>query len=574
MAKIHSLSIRNYRGIRNFEEVFSGKPLVCLIGRGDSGKSTILEAIHCVLSPQWNMTFHDSDFTNCDTDQAIEIEVTLMDLPSRLLQEDKFGLYIRGLSIADFTISDQLEDSHESVLTIRLTVKKDLEPSWCVVNGRQEPRTISGNDRSLLNCFLVSDHTDKHFSWNRGNPLYSLLKQEADGAQDDSDEDVVIGALRGAKRIIDKHPFPELAEVVKKVKESAAQIGIDIDNAVNTIDFKDMMMREGRLSLHADKVPFRLKGKGSKRLISIAIQLALVNTGGIILIDEIEQGLEPDRVQHLAAVLKSLAGGQVFLTTHSRDVVVELDAKDLHVVAPSKQSTTALTASVQGLLRKNPEAFFAKKVIVCEGATEVGFCRVLNRHKQSIGQKSAAVCGVRLADGAGDSAFQYSSGLSKAGFYTLLFCDSDLEKTNPIPAKKKEELASGGVQIVDWEVGDCLEVAIAKELPWLGIIELFGSAVRLKAGQKGISEAEAEPRLLEAVRQKYAKEIPSDFKTKEYQDLREPIGKAASAGSWFKSVAGGQILGDIVLKHIATAKASKLFSQLNALSVFIDGNGL
>ena len=38
------------------------RELVCLVGRGDSGKTTLLEAIKCVFSPVWNHSFYDVDF--------------------------------------------------------------------------------------------------------------------------------------------------------------------------------------------------------------------------------------------------------------------------------------------------------------------------------------------------------------------------------------------------------------------------------------------------------------------------------------------------------------------------------
>ena len=42
MSRIHSLHIENFRGIKCFNQVFHVKSFICLIGRGDSGKTTIL----------------------------------------------------------------------------------------------------------------------------------------------------------------------------------------------------------------------------------------------------------------------------------------------------------------------------------------------------------------------------------------------------------------------------------------------------------------------------------------------------------------------------------------------------
>ena len=45
MAHILQLSIKNFRGLQDFRCTFGDSKTVCLIGRGDSGKTTILDAI-------------------------------------------------------------------------------------------------------------------------------------------------------------------------------------------------------------------------------------------------------------------------------------------------------------------------------------------------------------------------------------------------------------------------------------------------------------------------------------------------------------------------------------------------
>ena len=81
MATLHNLKIRNFRGIENFDQNFDNG-LICIIGRGDSGKSTILEAINLVLSSSWTMSFYDSDFYNCHINTPIEIEATITSVMS------------------------------------------------------------------------------------------------------------------------------------------------------------------------------------------------------------------------------------------------------------------------------------------------------------------------------------------------------------------------------------------------------------------------------------------------------------------------------------------------------------
>ena len=108
MARIHSLHIENFRGIKTFDQVFQMKPFICLIGRGDSGKTTILKAISCVLCPNWNISISDLDYYNADISQDIVIEAVVGNLPVELSNLQKYGQYINLLD-GDKVVSD-IED--------------------------------------------------------------------------------------------------------------------------------------------------------------------------------------------------------------------------------------------------------------------------------------------------------------------------------------------------------------------------------------------------------------------------------------------------------------------------------
>ena len=61
MARLEHLCINHFRGIEKFEQWF-GNGITCIIGRGDSGKSTILDAIAYLFSQSWTIRLNDSDF--------------------------------------------------------------------------------------------------------------------------------------------------------------------------------------------------------------------------------------------------------------------------------------------------------------------------------------------------------------------------------------------------------------------------------------------------------------------------------------------------------------------------------
>lgn len=571
MTKIRNLTIKNFRGIKNLFIDFGDKNLICFIGRGDSGKTTILEAISSVLSSSWNLTFYDTDFHNCDFDSPIEIEVLITDFPDKLLSDEKYGLYVRSLNIETNEISDETlpEDSEniKPALTIKLAVDKSLEPKWTVTNTReQEEKQITANDRTTLSCSMVSDYIDRHFSWNKGNPLHSLLKRQ-DTQEVSSQTNVIIDSLRQAKSKIDDFHFSELEEVTNLIRNQAAIFGLNVSEAHTTLDFKELSIKDGRISLHENAIPFRLKGKGSKRLASFAIQSALGKSGGIMLVDEIEQGLEPDRIKQLVRTLKEQEPSQIFLTTHSREVVTELDASSLLLVLKesngSKIEVRRLSADndrLQKAVRACPEAFFAKKVIVCEGATEIGICRAMDKWRISQNKEQMSFKGCAYVDGTGNTLVERAQEIQQAGISTSLFCDSD----DPSVNTTKSSLKISGVDIFDCESEKCIEQQIFSDLPWEGVKELLKYSQSCFSDSFNAAFAEQITTPLDewADGIMLRNKIVSEFKVK-------PNGAAGK--KWFKAVHHGEKLGYIAFKYMSEGgEDCHLRKTLTALSDWID----
>lgn len=568
MAQLHHLSVKHFRGLEDFEQIFS-KGITCIIGRGDSGKSTILDAISYVFCTSWSLHLNDSDFTGCDTSSPIIIEGTVVDVPPELVE--KFGKHIRGVG-KDGRLIDDMESAEainaQSALTIQLKVGKDLEPAWSVVSYHgEEPSIIKATDRGKLNVFAVSDYTDRHFSLNKGNPLYSLYKQLSDGAISD-DENKVLDVVREAKTAFDASINDKFNAVINKLKEEASSLGITLNDMKAMLDHKDIAISENKVSIHENGVPFRLKGKGSKRLLSLAIQLSLTNPSGVILIDEIEQGLEPDRAQHLVSVLSRLSDKQVIITTHSSNVIVEIPCESLYIMRSGAKSLLHVEGELQGSIRKNPEAFFAEKVLVCEGATEVGICRAINKWRQDSGKVSAACKGVRFADGEGRHLDEYVIGFRNLSFTTGLFCDSDDKVLNAL----KPTFVSQGITLIDCEDKKAIENQIFQDVSWDTIKELIPIAIQKVMDDEGKPQGITEQSIFDSANAQLINKMDSmeHWYEKDSPDLRIALGEAAKKNKWYKRQSYGEQLGVIILKHYDTLGNCKLKNEIDAISNWID----
>lgn len=93
---LRNFEIKNFRGIKSCNLAFSlDARIVCLIGAGDNTKFTLLTAIEWIVDSAWNLQACDTDFYNCDMNEPIVLRGTFAEILGKLLQEDKFGLYIR-----------------------------------------------------------------------------------------------------------------------------------------------------------------------------------------------------------------------------------------------------------------------------------------------------------------------------------------------------------------------------------------------------------------------------------------------------------------------------------------------
>jgi len=558
MARIFKLVIKNFRGIREFSHTFDDLNLICLVGRGDSGKTSVLSAILYVLYPNWNLSFYDTDFYNCDIEHPIEIEATLVGVPDELLREDKYGLYIRGIDKKTNAIKDELEDDYEKALTIKLKVEKDLEPKWYIINSRQDSLTaISAYDRAKLNAFMVSDYLDGHFYWNKGSPLYSLLKQGEN--VDISEKDtILIDTIRNAKDTIDSYSFEQFQKVMDILKSKTEELGIKLSDVSNSIDFKDVFIKEGKISLHDGKIPLRLKGKGTKRLVSMALQTALVESGGIILIDEIEQGLEPDRVKHLVRTLNKDNEGQIFITTHSQGVIEELEVENILILNNVNGMVQCKKSDkkFQGVIRACPEAVYAKKVIVCEGKTEIGICRALDDFRISKGKTNLSALDVVYTGGGGNNLSERALELKKLGLDICVLCDSDEKNLND----NKKDMKVEGIKIFDWDENNSIEQQVFNDLPWDAIKELI-------AYQESKS---CEESVRNSVESKFGKKLSQDWKEDDTPEIRRALGEAAKGSRWFKRIDHGEFLGSVIFKYFDKIKDKTLGKRLQELLGWID----
>ena len=527
MSHISKIKIKNFRGLKELTLDLGPEKFVIIIGRGDSGKSTILSAIHAVLCPSWNLALSDLDFYNQDTSKPIEIEAQLTDLPEDLIKFSKYGLYL-GNELSE-------DDPSKFFITVRLLVDETLEPHWYVkarADANIEDKAISSHDRALFGVNYISDYTDNQFSYNRQSPLYGLTKLSMDNSV--TIERVKSKILRSMSSNADEELLKPLNEPLDNLKAAASLLGLTLGSISANLDIKDNTYTGNSISLHNDDKPFRVQGKGTKRLMSIAIQTELAKLGGITLIDELEQGLEPDRIITLVRLLKTTHKGQVFITTHSAHVVVEAQWNNIFVLQNEGLAIRQIDDSLEACRRTQPHTFFAKKVICCEGKTECGYLRAIDSWLlKNMGLNMSSLGCVVVDSAGGNNMYTYAIKLKNLGYNTLIFADNDKPKELE---QFKRQASCNGIEMLLCDENNCLEKQIFTDLPWQAINRFINMSHDELPSDK-IIFSEDILQLLES---------SNEFKHKEVRE-RISVLSVKKGNEWFKNIPGGEFLGSLVM---------------------------
>ena len=403
MARIRKLHIENYRGIKSLE--WAPTPGInCLIGPGDTGKSTVLDGIESCLRPRRFTRFSDADFHNLDVRTPIRISVTLGELEDRFLRLEQYGLFLRSFDSPTGNIEDEPRVGTETVVTVRLTVTDDLVPSWHLYSQRAESedslRNLAYRDALDLAPTRLGNLAEFHLGWREGSVLNRISEEDAPVSA------ALADAARGA-RIAFGTNASGLKNTLTLVEETATSLGISVrDPVAAMLDADSISLTGGSISLHdAVGVPLRGLGTGSVRLLIAGLQAHASGNAGQILIDELEYGLEPHRIIRLLDSLGAkdeMPPAQVIMTTHSPVVLRELSVEQLFAIRPSLDRHVLLPVGggdlPQSTIRSYPEAFLAPSIILCEGATEVGLLRGLDRYKTELGHPALSSCGAALVD--------------------------------------------------------------------------------------------------------------------------------------------------------------------------------
>lgn len=247
--------------------------------------------------------------------------------------------------------------------------------------------------------------------------------------------------------------------------------------------------------------------------------------------------------------------GQTFISTHSSDAITELEASNLSIIRNNDGDVQLLSLNdlFQNVVRATPSAFFAKKVIVCEGKTEFGVCIALDEESQ----ESLAYKGVVYVNGAGSNFVDYCKKFAKLQYNVCAFCDSDEKNAN----NKKRELVKLGITVIDWDDYAAIEDRLFLDLPWDGVKKLIDYKI----------EENGNDSIRDAIKCQFKGDFPhGNWKDNYTCEMRQAMAHASLNKEWFKKIDHGKYIGKVVFDCYDQLDGKNLRNKLDLLKSWVD----
>jgi len=340
---IKQLTINRFRGIASLQ--FEPGPRTLILGPNNSGKSTVLEALDLLLHPgigRPRPAPTEIDYFGRNTDLGFTIEAVIGALTGPFMAEVR--QHLEGWRERDKAIVPEPNgDGVEPVVRVRVRGTPELEILHDFVKPESEGARVSPRLRLQLGWVFDGRLRDpaQQLAFYQGGLLDRLFA--------DADLGPAIDGLKqalgeGATAVNEE---AAIAAVLGELSGDLQQLGLLTAEETPEFEMGAVSRRELlqalRLALPTAGVPIPLarQGRGTQRLVLVAILLRLARAAGRIPIgafEEPEEALEPLRQGQLARMLRAIAdsGGQIFVVTHSPEIARAFDIEDFLLLRPAR----------------------------------------------------------------------------------------------------------------------------------------------------------------------------------------------------------------------------------------------
>ena len=371
---IYKIIIKNFRNIE-FLEWNPNKKINVLFGHNGCGKSNVAQALNLLFSTSKKGDYFElSDYYQKNEENKIVIQAWLNEIDD-LEIEDK-DRAIQYITKDDRIVNEDtnLQDCKE-MLIVQLTNDNDKRMLWSLVTNTEEIK-FNLYARKNINYSFVSTQRSptKELSFGYQTLLQEIIKEEIDEELKEISNDAI--------ELINNKL--EKSEIIKTFLEKS----LKIDEEINGADKYKIIAKEfignkayNNLELGITKenynLPLESQSTGIQNLLLLSLMKKKLEGRGIVFIEELEQNLEPKNQIYILDQYKKLEVGQLFITSHSPDIIESFDYFNIYFMNDNKiKQLFELVGkdSLKEICKANKKSFIAsvmsKRVILVEGESE------------------------------------------------------------------------------------------------------------------------------------------------------------------------------------------------------------
>lgn len=388
--RLTRLVVRNFRSIEGSVTIAIPSRHVALVGSNNAGKSNLIAAMDWLLGARLPYQLRPTETDYFDPGKPIFIEATLGDI------EDTDKGRLMGLSTSQRQ-RGALASKEAPEITLKLAIpalfggggtEDDEEPDKTELEidmwGFKVHKKLSDVRRALIQLVQVGPtrNLDDDLQASRWTPYGQLMKAVLEGSSHYPKVKELLAQVNAAVQDVfseQKDAIVRDARVVSYVDDVRFQLTRE-NNPAELLRYLEIVVKEGDRETSLTNM-----GTGTQSAVIIAmLELVLrsrVSGARVFAVEEPDAFIHPHGVRHLASLIRRIgdeSAAQVVVTTHSpsllatlapRDIVrvEKKDGRTLAIQAPDRLADPAFARFVN---RDTAEMFFARRVLLVEGATE------------------------------------------------------------------------------------------------------------------------------------------------------------------------------------------------------------
>lgn len=338
--KIERVKIINFKVFKGEFNLELNEGLNILVGNNESGKSTILEAIHSALTGLFNGKYLKNELTQYLFNNEIVSEYlnNIATGNNALLPYILIEIYIKGEDFPQLEGNGNSEKIDACGISLKIAFDEKYQPEYSqlIQNGNIKSLPIEYYD-IYWNSFARESIT------SRSIPIKSALI-DSSSARYQNGSDIYISRIvrdnlepKEVVEISQAHrsmrdsfmECPTIKAINTKIKSEAK---ISNKNIELSVELLSKNAWENTLMTYLDEVPFHFVGKGEQCIIKTKLALSHKKSkeANLILLEEPENHLTHSRLNQLINDIKSdHQDKQIIISTHSSFVANKLGLDNL-----------------------------------------------------------------------------------------------------------------------------------------------------------------------------------------------------------------------------------------------------